>query len=238
MTGLENALVTQPVRMPTTMWTAIFQARQAGHQALDVLIRKYRPPVLAFVRNAGFDETEAEDLAQEVFLTLIRDDILDKADKGRGKFRSLLLGVTRHTISTCRRHEGRVKRGGDMKRMEPEADASSSFALEELLAGPETDETFDFLWVENLVRIGMSRLREECEREGSPYFTALFLHTNDRLDYPGIAQRLGASDANVKNYLHQARLKLKRHVLREVKAYSSSPTEYESEIAYLMKFLA
>ena len=103
------------VDIPSTMWTVISQARRGGQEALEAIFKKYRPPVYAFIRNTGFPHEDAEDLTQEVFLALVKDDVLEKADKERGKFRSLLLAVTRHAISTKRRHDGRIKRGGGAK---------------------------------------------------------------------------------------------------------------------------
>lgn len=218
--------------MPSTMWTVIARARQGGQDALDALLRKYRSPILAFVRNAGFGPDEAEDLTQEVFLTVIGDDVLAKADQSRGKFRSLLLAITRHTISSRRRRDG-DRRPVRLDPGEPE----DRPRLEDLLAAPDTDDTFDPLWIENLVRIGMNRLREECDKDGTPYLRALLMHTSDELGYPEIAARLGVSETDVKNYLHRARVMLKRHVLKEVQEYSSSRSEYESEVSYLMRFL-
>ena len=224
--------------MPSTMWTMISQARNGGREAVETLLRKYRPPVLAFVRNAVGNAEDAEDLVQNAFLALIEVEVLAKADKARGKFRSLLLAVTRHTISAARRSEGRVKRGGDFvqHRLDPGGEGRPRF--EDLLAAPQEEEGFDRLWIQNLVRIGMNRLREECEKDGTPHFQALFLATNDGLGYDEVGARLALSLTDVKNVIHQARVRLKRFVLREVQEYASSRAEYESEIAYLMTFLA
>ncbi|MBI2899958.1 MAG: sigma-70 family RNA polymerase sigma factor [Planctomycetes bacterium] len=227
------------VEFPSTMWTAISHARRQGGGALDLLLRKYRPVILAFVRNAGFGPEDAEDVTQEVFLALVRDDVLAKADRVRGKFRSLLLAVTRHTISTQRKHDGRIKRGGGARRVSLEAGGPDGEPLpvETFLADTAPDDTFDPLWIQNLVRLGMDALETECTKEGTPYYRALAIFTSEGLGYPEIADRLGVKVGDVKNYIHQARLRLRSNVLREVQAYSSSRDEYEAEIAALMKYL-
>lgn len=222
--------VSEYVQMPSTMWTLIDRARRGGADALDALLRKYRPPILAFVRNAGFQADEAEDLVQEVFLAVVRDDVLAKADQLRGRFRSLLLAVTRHAISAWRRHEGAGKRGGGASRISLEN-------LDDLAQSARRDEGFDPLWVQNLVRISLHQLNVECDREGTPHFRALMLHSEEGLGYADIGSRLGLSESQVRNTLHQARLRLKRAVLQEIHSYASSRPEYESEVAYLTQFL-
>lgn len=223
--------------MPNTMWTLIAEARRGGDQALDQLLRKYRGPVLSFLRSCGFPAEEAEDLAQEVFLTLIEDDVLAKADRHLGRFRHLILALARHAVSAHRRHEGRLKRGGDRRRLAA-PDGNVEAWLRELLATPASDPTFDLLWVRNLVWLAMTRLKEECDKDGTPhYHKALLLHTTRELDNAAIAAELGASTGDVKNWLHQARLKLKRHLGREIQGYSSSSDEYEAELDYLTKLL-
>ena len=96
---------------------------------------------------------------------------------------------------------------------------------------------FDTLWVDNLVRLGMARLREQCRENGTRYFDVLFAYANDGLDYADLARTFDLSASDVKNYLHQARLTLRRFVLEEIRAYSSSRSEYEEEVAYMMKLL-
>jgi len=224
--------------MPSTMWTLIAQARRGGRDALETVLRKYRPPVLSFVRAAGFPPHEAEDVTQEVLLVLVQDDVVAKADRDRGRFRSLLLAVTRHTISAWRRAGGREKRGGGVRTLSLEGGPGDDAPrLEAMLSAPATDDAFDHLWIENLVRIGMNRLREECERDGTPHFRALLMHASEQRPYAEIAAALGVALSDVQNYLHRARAQLKRHVLKEIQEYSSSRDEYDAEAAYLMRFV-
>lgn len=221
------------VRMPSTMWTQISQARRQGGPMLEDLLAKYRPPILAFIRNHVASAEEAEDLTQDVFIRILKEDVLEKADKAAGRFRSLLLSVARHTVQTHKRDEHRLKRGGGRAR----ADFEDRDIAEILAAPEEKDESFDPLWIQNLVRLAMEALAAESEKIGLPYHRALQLHVDQGLGYPEIAQELGKSVGDIKNYLHQARLRLKRHVADEIRGYSSSRGEYEAETAHLMKFL-
>ena len=118
------------VEMPSTMWTLLSRAREGNAGELDSLLRQYRPPVLAFVRTLVRDPEEAEDVTQEVFVTVLQDGILAKADRLKGKFRSLLLAVARHVISERWRARTALKRGGNQRPLSLDrADASGELPL-------------------------------------------------------------------------------------------------------------
>ena len=91
------------MRFQSTLWTLIGHARGGDEQALTEFVERYRPPVVAFIGRRGFT-SESEDLAQEVFLEVFKDEVLTKADPDKGRFRSLLLAVTRNVIGKHLRH--------------------------------------------------------------------------------------------------------------------------------------
>src|SRR5262245_56073258 len=123
--------------MPGTMWTLIAEARQKGGLALDDLLRNYRSPILSFLRASGLPREQAEDLTQEILLKVVRDDVLSKADKERGKFRTLLLAIARHTAADKRKEEGRLKRGGGKAALPLDAGGTGGEGrLEEVLPAP------------------------------------------------------------------------------------------------------
>ncbi len=221
------------------MWTVIRDARNQKTQVANTIIQKYRPPVLAFIRQKGFHDADVEDIAQETFLTLVRDEVLLKADEKKGKFRSLILSLVRHTISNRLRHENRQKRGGGLKhlRMDAAPDDSAVMPVEEFLADQQDDSTFDTLWVQNLVQVGMVRLKKECAKKKTLYFEALELYSSKGMSYDEIAEKLDGSRSDIKNYIHQGRGRLKKLLLEEVQSYSSSPKEYEEEVRYLLQYL-
>ena len=83
---------------PTTVWTTIRRAGDEDDAALERFARAYRAPVLRYIRGRGFAPGDAEDLCQEVFLRILNGRVLERADARHGRFRSLLLSVTRHVI--------------------------------------------------------------------------------------------------------------------------------------------
>ena len=91
------------VRFQSTICSRIRLVQQNDSRAVGDFVGRYRPVVVRFVRNAGFTEADAEDLAQEVFKRLLADDVIRKAEEDKGKFRSFLLAVTRNVIREARR---------------------------------------------------------------------------------------------------------------------------------------
>ena len=130
----------------STLWTVIRGAGKGDEAALRDFVLKYRPPVLAYLARRGF-RAEAEDLAQEVFLRVFQDRVLLKADPSLGRFRSLLLSVTRHVLG----HH--VERELAKKRVPPASSGAAEAAKE--------DEDFDREWVSHLIEVALARLAKE-----------------------------------------------------------------------------
>lgn len=101
---------------------AILAQIAAGDQdALGVLIRRYVRPVTLFAEQIVGDRDDAEDVAEETFLVVMRQ--AGSVDSGRGEFRSWLYGIAR---SLARRHKVRRQRRlrlweqwGDRARVDP-----------------------------------------------------------------------------------------------------------------------
>ncbi|MGI8603393.1 MAG: RNA polymerase sigma factor [Verrucomicrobiales bacterium] len=70
------------------------------------MCRTYWPPLYAFIRREGYDESEAKDLTQEFFLKLIERDYLRHLRHQRGKFRSFILTVLKHFLQEQRGKAG------------------------------------------------------------------------------------------------------------------------------------
>jgi len=78
-------------------------------EAIDFLYARYGRPAFALARRIIGDDGFAEDVVQEVFLTLWRDP--GRFDRARGTFASWLLSVTHHkSVDAVRREEALRRR--------------------------------------------------------------------------------------------------------------------------------
>jgi RNA polymerase sigma factor (sigma-70 family) len=205
---------------PSTMWTSIRKIRQEPARIKDLVVRKYREPIFRFALQQGLPEPDAEDVAQEVFLRICEEKFLEKADRSKGKFRTLLLAVTKHVIASHRRHERAGRR--DRRREIPIDDF-------DVPDDPPSDAEFDRLWVKNLMDQAFESLA------GEPTIRALRLQLDGK-SYREIAADLGKRESDVVNYIHRAKPRLKREIERLIAEYSAAG-EVEQETRTLARYL-
>jgi|SRR5579864_4193930 len=206
--------------MPSTLWTTILQFHSDPERVRDFVVRRYRQPVVDFALLQGLSREDAEDVAQEVFIRVCQKAFLNKADQIRGKFRTVLLTVTKRVIVSLRRHDTAGKRD---RRLEIPIEGVD---LPE--PGPP-DPEFDRLWVKNLVTQALERL------EIDPAVQAFRLHLKG-LSYQEIAGQLGRKVSDVTNFIHRARERLRNEIEQLIGEYSSRE-DIAEEIAALRRFL-
>jgi FAD/FMN-containing dehydrogenase len=144
---------TDAVAFPTTIWATIEQAGDRETAALESFGARYRPAVLGYLHGRGFREPLAEDLCQMVFVRVLAGDVLARADPERGRFRSLLLTVTKRVVQD------------HLRRRPPEPSRAD-------LDPAGADAAFDHEWTVALA----ARALEELRRQGSPYYDVLAGH--------------------------------------------------------------
>jgi RNA polymerase sigma factor (sigma-70 family) len=206
--------------MPSTLWTTILQFHSDPERVKDFVVRRYRQPVLDFALLQGLSSEDSEDVAQEVFVRVCQKEFLKKADQIRGKFRTVLLTVTKRVIVSLRRHDTAEKR--DRRRQIP-------IEGMDLPNESPADPDFDRLWVKNLVTQALDRL------ETDPAIEALRLHLKG-LTYQQISVKLGKKVSDVNNYIFRARERLRQEIEYLIGEYSSRE-DIAEEIAALRRFL-
>ncbi len=205
----------------STLWTVIRGAREGDESHLGSFVERYRPPVVKYIARRGIGD-EAEDLAQEVFVKIFTQGILEKADPAKGRFRSLLLAVTRHAIGHHLEKRGAQKRGGGKVAALGDID----------VAAPEEDEAFDREWVTHLVEMSLSRLA----REHPHYHEALGRALFEKQSYAEVAEALERTENQVRNHVHRGRAKLVQYIRDEIHEYATSDEDFQEEIQSLARY--
>lgn len=203
---------------PTSIWTTILSIRENPDRVRDLVVRRYRQPVYDFIRRQNLSHEDAEDVTQEVFAQVCRVGFLEKANRRKGRFRTLLLAVTRHLVASFRRRELAAVR-----------DRRRAVTLEgfDVARDHEGDGDFDDLWVKNLVDLALERLKGDATVE------ALRLQLDGR-SYQEIAAALQKSQTDVTNYIHRAKKKLRLEIERQIREYSGGD-QVEDEVASLLR---
>jgi RNA polymerase sigma factor (sigma-70 family) len=218
-----------------TSWSLIRRAHAAGQEksaveARNALVLRYARAIRRFVGGIMERPEDADELAQEVMVRLLRGDFAG-ADPDRGSFRGLLKTAVRNMIRTdwARRARGR------------------SASLDMDLFAAEDDERLERSWLgawqQTVLDHAWAALREvERQNPGQAAHTILKL----RAEFPEetseqlaarLCERLGSSirpDA-ARQMLRRARLRLAEILVAEIEAGLDSPTpeRVEEELAAL-----
>jgi RNA polymerase sigma-70 factor (ECF subfamily) len=242
----------EPREFVTTRWSLILSAgnleseEQKAREALAELCRTYWRPIFLFVRGRGHSIEDAQDLTQDFFATILRDNWLQHADRNRGRFRSLLLKSLQNFLINAAVKRNASKRGGNVDFISWDdwlAEAPSHLSLpSQALAVLPPERIFDLSWATTVVEHALQRLREECESKGKLWlFQALSPHltdVRDEVSYAKLSGKLGMPETAVKKQLHNMRQRYRSLLRAEVSQTVENPADVDDEIRYLCASLA
>ena len=223
---------------PTTQWTLVAQASLNGdtqaRQALDLLCRHYHQPVKVFLRSRGYAEQEVEDFAQEFFNELLVSRAWQKADRGKGRFRSFILAILMHVVNRQKARAQAFKRGGGQLALS--LDEIIETAGEPASPTPET-VVFDREWAMELMRATLASVADHyLKRSPDGHWETLrkFLPGAGKPpSYEEAAATMGVELDALKSSIFRLRGQFRDELRRKVAATVGSPHEVDTELAYL-----
>ena len=111
----------EPAGSPFEGWddkAVVARVVEGDGAALEALYGRYGRPCYSLARRILSDEQLAQDVVQEVFLTVWRD--ASRFDGSRGGFSTWLLSMTHHkAVDSVRREENQRKRRSSAEALEP-----------------------------------------------------------------------------------------------------------------------
>jgi RNA polymerase sigma-70 factor (ECF subfamily) len=221
-----------------TSWTDVLAAQRGGSpeaaQALEKLCCTYWYPLYAYIRRKGYDPHKAQDLNQEFFYRLVRENYLGAVDRRRGKFRSFLLAALNHFLSNQRDYERAVKRGGRQTFISlDDTDAENRFKLEPA-SDLSPEKIFERNWFLTLFEHALLRLREELASSGKENLfddlKQFLIEDAGSGDYNAAADRLNMTPNAVAVTVHRWRDRYKKLVHEEIVCTVADPSEIEDEL--------
>ncbi len=229
----------------TTHWSVVLAAKQSEQPeaavALEKLCATYWPPLYAYIRREGGNQTEAQDLTQEFFARLLARDYLQQLRHQDGKFRSFLLAYLKNFLSEQRRKFGTQKRGGGctfISLNEPDGEEGYLFEPVDHLT---PDQVFELRWVQALLQRVLNRLRKEYQVRDQ---AALFERLQDYQPHEAGGQtyaQLGApfamTESAVKSAVQRMRQRHRELLREEVAQTVTHPQDVEEELRYFRALL-
>ena len=230
-------------RFPTTSWSLVTCAgdpqRKEARSALVSLCENYWYPLYAYLRRCGYPAEQAQDLTQEFFLRLLQGRYLDRADPGKGRFRSFILTSLKFFVADeGDRQRARKRGGGTVVSLEF---SSGEECYQREPAHDETPERiFERRWALSVLDRVVERLRSEFVQHGRPeHFERLkvFLLGQSDTPYATLAREINTSEGALKVAIHRLRKRYRELFRQEIADTVADPTEIESELRYLAAVL-
>jgi DNA-directed RNA polymerase specialized sigma24 family protein len=220
----------------TTKWGLVLKAGEGSPRALKELCDAYYGPLQAYARRIVFDRERAEDVLQGFLATcVIEQNLISKADKERGRFRTLMCTALRNYARNVHRAENPDAPGGGPRRAEIDFDEIAS-------NDPATDRLFNKAWARELLARALARLREQQWRQPvrGAQFEALLVWLDREADGAKIlqvARALGKPEGAVRAQLFQLRNRFRDLVREEIAATVGSPDDVDAELRDLLAAL-
>lgn len=240
--GAATALAAQGV-FPSTIWTVVLATREdegVRGAALETLCRRYWRPVYAWVRRSGKSREDAEDLTQAFFVKVLTQQVIERAERERGRFRSWLQTVLRSYLKDEWDRGRAQKRGGGRAAFSLDVESAESREALETPGGSTPERAYDRRWALEVLENARVKLGAECAAAGkSAIFLALFpAPEGDEESQTVLAERLGLTANAVKMTARRMRRRLEELIRAEVAETVSSREEMEQEIKHLMAALS
>jgi RNA polymerase sigma factor (sigma-70 family) len=231
---------TQPAMFLTTRWTLLMQARSSDGQeerALEALCSRYWRPALHFVKGAGVEHAEAEDVVQSFFAAFLARGSFAKADASRGRFRSYFLGALRLHLADYWRRASAKKRGDGQRALPLESAAEVADASAE----DAQARAFDRQWALTLLAAAAEDLRQEMVAAGrGEILTALepLVAGAGALSYAEAAEELNVTPQRVATWLHRMRQRRAELIRLRVAETVDHETDLDDELRHLLRVMA
>src|SRR4051812_12016050 len=184
----------------------IRRLQQRDERAFEEVVRLYQHKVYNLVYRMLGNREEAEDVAQEVFVTVFKS--IDSF-RGEAKFSTWLYRIAANHCKNRMKYLGRrsYKSTGELDEA-AEREMHANGNIRPHVDGP--DAMLEGLQLERMVQDGIASLEEE-HRE------LIVLRDVEDMSYEEIGSITGLADGTVKSRLHRARLALKDYMAKVFK---------------------
>ena len=234
----------------TTQWSVIEKVRSNDqkdkNQALiGQLIKRYWKPVYCYVRRKGYENEEAKDIVQSFFHEVVLSrQLIQKADKGKGRFRSFLLFALNRYLKVVQRDEKAKKRIPKSKLLSE--DLVDLPELMEITSGLTPEESFDYAWISELLQEVLKQVEAQCYKDGKMVHWNIFedrvlkpiMEETEALSMEEICHKYGISDAiKASNMIVTVKRRFRSSLKERVRESVTSDEQVEEELEEIMRFV-
>ena len=231
----------------TTCWTLVLQAGQgepseSRDKALALFCESYWPPLYAFLRHRRYSPADAQDLVQAFFVHLFEKEILQRADREKGRLRTFLLSSLQNFLINAHERATTLKRGGSFRIVSLDDSLFDVEAAMPAAAHLDDISCYDLTWATSVVTLAWQNLGEALKAEGkTEWLEELRPFVAGGTDAPPnqeeLAERLGVPVATLRTRVSRLRLRYRDALRAEVASTVANPADVEEELKYLHRLL-
>lgn len=236
---------THPHAFPTTHWSLVSRVRSGGESAehaMEEICARYWYPIYAFIRRRGYDRADAEDLTQSFFERLIRRELVQAADRDKGRLRNFILEALSCHLTDAHRRVHAEKRGAGITPVPIEWDEAEQRYSVEPTDESDPEKLYLLAWARGLLSGVRERMRaafESSDRAGmfatiEPYLAA----EEDHAPYRDLAAVLVSTEGATRLLVMRLRRKFRDLVEEEIARTVADPGDIPGELAWLRGVLA
>lgn len=234
----------------TTHWSLVDNIKTSGNAdknraLIGLLLERYWKPVYCYLRRKGYKNEQAKDLTQGFFHEVVLGrQLIERADRSRGRFRSYLLAALNNYISGIRAAETAQKRMPEGTFITLDMTDPPDFYR---VVGDYTpEESFDYAWVSAILEQVVKDVETKCYEEGKAVHWRVFHERvlapiTDGIDPPSLSEichKYGIADPRIASNMIITVKRRFRVILREhLRQSVTSDGQIEGELAEISKFL-
>ena len=152
----------------TTHWTLIqdIKSDQDKDRALiGLMLERYWKPIYCYLRRKGYDNESAKDLTQGFLHEVVLNrDLVHKADRTRGRFRTLLLtALNRYLINVKGKESTRTRIPPDKL---VSLDMVDPPELSNMMTESNPENFYHYVWLSALLDQVLTAVQTSCKQDG------------------------------------------------------------------------
>jgi len=234
----------------TTRWTQIQKAKTHDQQRRQVsvnnLMDRYWKPVYCYLMHKGYSNEDAKDLTQGFFFEIVFGrELIQKADKAKGRFRTFLLTALDRYVTSVYRKQTAKKRLPEHGLAQLNGVAIPDLPIADSKRTPEL--AFNYTWATNLLDQVLATVKKEYCATGRAAYWEVFQATVvapilDNAEAPSLAElceKYGIeSEKKASNMTITVKRRFSTALKHHLRQFVHSNSEVEDEFRALVEILS
>jgi len=237
-------------KFTTTKWTEIFKAKTLDEtrrrEAINELIKKYWKPIYCYLRRKGYFSEDAKDMTQGFFFEIVLGrDLIQQADKAKGRFRTFLLTALGRYATDKYREKNTKKRLPEGKMVSLQTNDMEDLIKMQSESCPE--QIFHHVWASEVLDRVLAKTKEECchankETYWKVFYAKVVVPIVDGVETPKLCQLCKEygieSEAKASNMIAYVKERFRVAMKSYLRQFVQSDADVDEEFNEILKILS